>query len=408
MRVLIAHKFWYRRGGAEQVVLDEDRALREHGHETAHFSTSHPDNDPSPWQDYFAPYLELGGDTLSVADKATAAARLFRNRVAAKSFSRLLDDCRPDVVHAHGIHRQLSPSILLAAHRRGVPVVQTLHDAHKVCPADLLLRSGSKPCWPPRCGAAWYGPAIANRCLRGSAGITTLALAELAFQRASGVYSRCVTRFVTPSCFLAEALRRGGWGRVPISVVPNAVEPSGPGRTGDGFVFIGRLVPGKGVLELAEAAARAGVRVTFAGEGPLKAKVERHTQARAVGWLDGDDLRALLGEARAAVVPSTCLEIAPLAVLEAMAAGVAVIASDVGGIPELVRDGREGLLVRPGEVDGLAAALSRLAADRVLAERLGRAGRARVIREFTMSVHVRRLMEVFEAAIGRPGVGVAS
>lgn len=407
MRVLLAHKFWYRRGGAEQVVLDEDAALTAGGHQTAHFSTAHPYNEPSPWSDYFAPYLELGGRVLTTKDKVTATARLFRNRVAAENFARLIDDFQPDVVHAHGIHRQLSPSILLTAKRMGVPVVQTLHDAHKVCPADLLLRAGSEPCWPPRCGSAWYGPALAHKCLKGSAAVTTLACAELAFQRLSGVYERSVTRFIAPSRFLAEAMRQGGWTSVPVDVVPNSVALSQPGQLGDRFVFAGRLVPGKGVLELAEAAGTAGVDLVIAGEGPLATQLEAMPYVRLAGWLEPWELREELRGCRAAVVPSTCLEIAPLAVLEAMACGVPVIASDLGGIPELVRDGHEGLLVPPGDVAALADALSALAHDKDLALRLGRAGWLRAAEEFNSNLQLDRLLESLSTAVRTAETAVA-
>ena len=121
-----------------------------------------PENDASPWSDYFAPYLEIGPQTtLTPREKAIAVERMFWNTVAARRFARLLRDFRPDVVHVHGIHRQISPSILLEARRAGVPVVQTLHDYHPICASgDLLarrparlrpaaLRTGQCPPVPP-------------------------------------------------------------------------------------------------------------------------------------------------------------------------------------------------------------------------------------------------------------------
>lgn len=169
MRVLVANKFWYRRGGLEQVMFAEVEALAEAGHEVAHFSTAHPRNEPSPFADYFAPYLDLGGQMpLTGRERLTAAVRMFSNAEAAQRFAMLIRDFRPDVVHAHGIHRQLSPSIFEAAHREGVPVVQSVHDAHKVCPEDRLLRAGREAycrdagrhgtCPPSRTGARTGAP----------------------------------------------------------------------------------------------------------------------------------------------------------------------------------------------------------------------------------------------------------
>ena len=80
MRIVVANKFWYRRAGLERVMFDEIGWLADAGHEIAHFSTDHPENDASPWSDYFAPYLEIGPhSSLGPRDKALAAARMFWN-----------------------------------------------------------------------------------------------------------------------------------------------------------------------------------------------------------------------------------------------------------------------------------------------------------------------------------------
>ena len=122
MRIRVANEFWYRRGGLERVVFDEIAWPEAAGHETAHFSTRHPENDPSPWSDYFVPYLELGAHgSLTPRERASAAGRMFWNREAARRFACLLRAFRPNIVHVHGIHRQLSPSILAEARRAAVP-----------------------------------------------------------------------------------------------------------------------------------------------------------------------------------------------------------------------------------------------------------------------------------------------
>jgi glycosyltransferase involved in cell wall biosynthesis len=403
VRVLVANKFWYRRGGLEQVMFDEVEALTGAGHEVAHFSTAHPRNEPSPFEDYFAPYLELGGETaLGMSEKAVAAARLFENGEAATRFRRLIRDFRPDIVHVHGVHRQLSPSILEAAHDEGVPVVQTLHDAHKICPEDRLLRGGRYPCVPPRCHGGWYAPAIAHRCAHGSAAVSALAVCELAFQRARHVYERTITRYVSPSRFLAERMRFAGWRRTPIDVIANPVALS-PERAipGDYFLYAGRLAAGKGIETLLAAADRAKLRTIVAGEGPLMEELQGHfPNAEYVGYVQRDAVFSLLASARAAVLPSTCVENAPLAVLEPMAAAVPIVASRVGGVPELIDHGRDGILVEPGDVFSLTQALERLDADDELVAALGAAGRERVARDNSMEAHLGRLLETYAAAIG--------
>lgn len=402
MRILVANKFWYRRGGLERVMFDEVEWLEAAGHEVAHFSTSHPDNEPSPWSGYFVPYLEIGPESaLGAADKARAAVRMFSNGEAARRFARLVDEFRPDVVHVHGIHRQISPSVLAVARARGVPVVQTLHDYHHICPANVLLRPDGSVCDPRACGTLSYGAAVRYRCVQGSLAASALSAAETSFQRVRRIYERTIDRFIAPSRFLATLMADAGW-RVPTTVVPNAVRPGACARADAtaGFLYAGRLSPEKGVDVLLEAARAAGVAATIAGGGPIAwSLAERFSEARFTGHLTAEEVAALACDARAVVVPSVCFENAPMSVVEAMAVGVPVVASRLGGIPELLDDGVEGLLVPPGDVASLAAALGRLASDEALARSMGEAGRRRARRDFAPEVHLQRLLEVYDGVI---------
>jgi glycosyltransferase involved in cell wall biosynthesis len=400
MRVLVANKFWYRRGGQERVMFDEIAWLQDAGHDVAHFSTAHPDNEVSPWSGYFSGYLELGPVyALSAAERARAAGRMFWNGEAARQFGRLLSDYRPDVVHVHGIHRQISPSILTRARLRGIPVVQSLHDYHHICPADVLLFRGSEPCLPRRCGTLCYGAAVRGRCMRGSLAASALSAAETTWQRVRRSYEMGVSRFISPSAFLAEQMRLGGWTKA-CDVIPNAVAvgPSDRGAGAD-FCVVARLSGEKGVRVALEAARLAGVRMVVAGEGPVGPELRTaYPEAMFLGRLGDHAVSDLLAGSRAAVVPSLCVENAPMSVLEAMAAGKPVVASAIGGIPEQIRDGVDGLLVRPGDVEALAGAMRRLAADDGLCERLGDAARVTVAARFSPDQHLAALLDTYRAA----------
>lgn len=400
MRVLVANKFWYRRGGLERVMFDEISWLEQAGHQVAHFSTTHPANDASPWSEYFVPYVELGVEGgLGVREKLVAAARMFSNHDARKRFSQLIADFRPDIIHVHGIHRQISPSILEAAHRGGVPVVQTLHDYHHICPADVLLWRGETVCEPRRCGRLCYGAAVRGRCVRKSLAASALSAAETSFQRLRRVYERSVARFISPSAFLACEMTSGGWD-VPCDVVPNAVPVAGEWRGGDYVLFAGRLSREKGVSTFLAAAERAGVRAIVVGEGPLEAELRgRFSAAEFLGRVDGETVQSLIEGSLACVVASTWYENAPMSVLEPMAAGAPVVASAIGGIPELIEDGVSGLLVRSGDKQDLAMALARLREDRFLARSLGLAARERIAKHFSPEQHLCGLLQTYEAAM---------
>jgi len=222
------------------------------------------------------------------------------------------------------------------------------------------------------------------------------------------------TRLVAVSSGVAAWLREDVGTLTPVDVVPNGVDPArfaAPTPVGAPrpftVGFVGTLKPWHGLPALVEAfaalrAARPDARLRIVGDGPGRGALEEHLRAR--GLRDAADLvgavapAAVPAELRrmdAAVAPYPPLErfyFSPLKVVEAMAAGVPVVASAVGDLPALVRDGGEGLLVPPGDPAALAGALLRLAADPALRGRLGRAARARVLAEHTWNAVARRLL----------------
>jgi glycosyltransferase involved in cell wall biosynthesis len=170
---------------------------------------------------------------------------------------------------------------------------------------------------------------------------------------------------------LADAARCCG--ARDVRAIPNGVDlPTATGVEAEPaeVLFVGRLSPEKGIEELV--AATQGMNLVVAGDGPL-----RRIVPGALGFVPHDEVDRLYERAAVVVLPSY-REGLPLCVLEAMAHGRPVVASAVGGIPELVEDGVTGFLVEPGDVAGLRAAIEKLLTDPALRRRLGRAARARV------------------------------
>jgi glycosyltransferase involved in cell wall biosynthesis len=202
---------------------------------------------------------------------------------------------------------------------------------------------------------------------------------------------------VCPSTALATEAERMGARRV--EVIPSGVElPPAVGAEADPpeVLYAGRLSPEKGVLELVEAAR--GMNLVVAGDGPLR---DRVPQAR--GFVPPDELATLYARAAVVVCPSH-REGFGVACLEAMAHGRPVVASAVGGLLDLVVDGETGLLVPPGDVAALRAAIERLLGDRELRRRLGEAGRLRAAERFSWDVVTRQTVELYARYAGKnPG-----
>jgi glycosyltransferase involved in cell wall biosynthesis len=197
-----------------------------------------------------------------------------------------------------------------------------------------------------------------------------------------------------------------------VETVPNAVRvplrPTRGGDTGVHVVFLGEIGERKGAFRLLETWAKlaaepevlGSARLTVAGDREVERALCRIAElgiadsARVRSWLSAAAVAELLDSADVFVLPSRS-EGQPMAVLEAMAHGLCVVASDVGGIPEMIDDGRSGLLVPPDDIDALEAALRRVLIDPALRRRLGDAARERVRAEFDLDVVWRRFDSIY-------------
>lgn len=396
LRVLQANKFFFLNGGSEAVMFKERDFLRGHG-EVIDFSMKHERNLPSDHSGRFVETRDYGAG--SPLARLASGLSMVHSPEAVSKFGALLDETRPDLVHCHNIYHQLTPGIIGAAKRRGVPVVLTLHDFKPVCPVYTRLRDG-KPC--SECADGAFSRVLKNRCADGSAFKSGLLFAEAVVQRWMGSYEQ-VDRFVAPSAFMRDAIAA----RAPldrIAVLPNGVDVSAPPSTGDaGYIlYFGRLSAEKGVGTLLRAAERSAFRwpVRVVGTGPLEAELRAaFPQARFDGHLSGEALREALRQAAVVVIPSEWYENCPMSVLEAMAAGKPVIASRIGGIPELVAHDETGLLVPAGDADALAQAMASLMEDAERRQRLGRAAYERARQRFSDERHNQGLLEIYNSVL---------
>jgi glycosyltransferase involved in cell wall biosynthesis len=207
-----------------------------------------------------------------------------------------------------------------------------------------------------------------------------------------------------PSRFILEKLVEWGWARDRFAYIPNFVDAEcfRPGdAVGERFVYCGRLQELKGVETLVRAAALAKLPLTVVGAGPEDIRLRKLSQHLAAdirfsGRRTKDEVAEIVRSARAIVVPSECNENAPLALLEAYAAGRPVIGSRMAGIPELVREDETGILFPSGNVEALAAALRRFAElpGRRLSD-MGAAGRRWVEQDFTPAAYRNRLLALY-------------
>jgi glycosyltransferase involved in cell wall biosynthesis len=405
--LLSINNYFYPRGGAEVLFLEQNRLFEGIGWDVVPFAMRHANNLPSPWAEYFPDEIELGGG-YGLAGNLLRAQRVIFSMQARRKMRELLDRVQPRIAHAHNIYHHLSPSILPMLRKRGIPVVMTVHDLKLACPAYTMM-ADNLPC--ERCRGGKIHNVAVNRCIKGSLALSSLVMVETFVHRLLRLYEANVSRFVVPSRFVLEKLVQWGWARERFTYIPNFVdvERFRPNQAiGGRFVYCGRLQSLKGVETLVRAAALARQPLTMVGSGPEEIRLRKLSadlgaDVRFLGHQTKDALVDVIQSARAIVVPSECNENAPLALLEGYAAGRPVIGSRMAGIPELVREGETGELFAAGEVEALAASLERFAAlpDTRLAE-MGAAGRRWVEQDFTAASYRDRLLALY-GSLGNHG-----
>lgn len=353
---------------------------------------------------------------------------------AQHDLDRLLTEHRPDVLHLHNPYPLLSPWVVRTAHKRGVPVVQTVHNYRQVCSSGLYFRDGVI-CQDCR-GRALGVPAIVHRCYRNSRAQSALMATTLAVHRPTW---KSVDRYIALTTAVADHLREYGIPEERIVVKPNAVpDPGTPAPVGNGFLFMGRLSPEKGLDLLLAAWRRHPVGalgpLRIAGDGELRPLAEAAAAERPdvlyLGQLDRSGVRAALADSSVVLATSTWHDVLPTVIIEALASGRPVLGTALGGIPYLVgadgprepagtgpaevataapgdghvalpvgvQRGEAGWVVAP-EADALAAALPLAAAE---ATALAPAARSRYERTFHPDVITKRLIDIY-AGLAAPG-----
>lgn len=339
--VLHVHNRYQCPGGEDSVVDSERNLLLRSGYEVTVYDQSN--------------------DRLRDMSWVGAAGRLLWSIESFRELRACARRARPRVAHFHNTFPLISPSGYHAVRGEGVAVVQTLHNYRLFCPGGTCFRNtgpcqvcnGRRLAWP----GIWY------RCYRRSAALSAAVASMTAVHRVIGTWDSKVDVFVCMTEFARRLFIGAGLPEGKLVVKPNFlnVDP-GRGKLGDYALFVGRLSDEKGirvVLRAWEELGRSAPRLVIVGDGPLRhevaATVQRVRNVEWRGWLSKDEVVASMKTARVLIVPSLCYEGFPMTIVEALAIGLPVVASRIGGLAEIVRHGQTGLLFEPGNWTELAS-----------------------------------------------------
>lgn len=306
---------------------------------------------------------------------------------------------RPDVVHFHNLFPLLTPSAIREARVHGARTVLTIHNYRFACPAGTLLRNGR----------------IHEDCIEGSSLLCGLRNARgvwaesiaygiaLELQRRLRLLHRWVDSYIAPSHFVATMLARAGYPPARIHTIyhgtPVADAPSPDGNYG---LYAGRLSPEKGIVTLLAASRLAPtVPLLIVGAGPLTHRVlaSAGQHITFVGPVNAQRVAELRQGALFALMPSECFEGQPFGALESMAVGTPLIASSLGGLAEITRDGITGVLVPPRNPRALAGAMRAMWADKARTAEMGTQAWEYARMNFSAMQQARRLADLYQRLV---------
>lgn len=362
MRILEINVFNYRKGGSEAVYFSTIEMLKEHGHEVLNFALKWKENCQSSQQAYFPESKETRRGFLKPFKNVIY---YFYNREAAKNIEELICKERPDIAQIHLIWGQLSGSILRVLKKHGIPIILTIHEYRLVCPAYTFRNGLGQIC--EQCKGRDFYFCIINKCCKDSYGLSVMMAAEQYFRNKFTNPVKHIDGLIYVSNFAKRKIEQymPAMKSKPNIVLYNLsdkiISPDLiPVKNERYYLFFGRLSYEKGIMTLISAFNNLpSYKLKIAGTGPLETELKEYTyrnnmsNVEFLGYKTGEELTELIKNAYFIVVPSEWYENNPMTIIEGYATGVPVIGANIGGIPEIIENGKTGWLFEYGNIDEL-------------------------------------------------------
>lgn len=353
----MVNKFLYPNGGSETYIFELGKYLESAGHQVQYFGMEHEGRIVGNAVDSYTSNMDFHTGKLQ---KLMYPFKIIYSTEARKKIRRVLEDFRPDVVHLNNINFQITPSIIDEIRgfdknkTKKVVIVYTAHDYQWVCPNHMMMiPSTGELC--EKCTWGETGQCFKNRCIHNSKVKSLLGSIEAGFYRARKTYGK-VDRIICPSYFLKTQLDKYDIIKDKTVVMHNFVNRLTSQAVGERtyILYFGRYSKEKGIETLLKVCRELPeVSFVFAGSGPLEKEINEISNISNKGFLHGEELRQVIRKAKAVVYPSEWYENCPFSAMEAISAGAPVIASNLGGLPELVKDGVSGRLFTGGNAEEL-------------------------------------------------------
>lgn len=399
MKVLLINKFLHPNGGSETYIFNLGNHLKSLGHEVEYFGMEHEGRVVGNKANSYTTDMDFhGGSKLS---KITYPIKTIYSFEARKKIRLVLDEFQPDVCHLNNFNFQLTPSIILEIDKwrkknnKKCKIVFTAHDYQLLCPNHLCYNPNTnKTC--EKCLVSHFSNCIRGKCIHGSLAKSVVGAAEGWFWKYKGTY-KLIDTIICCSHFMKERFDRNPIFASKTVAIHNFIDKTDISEIAkkDYVLYFGRFSWEKGVSTLCEVCkSLPHIQFVFAGAGPLEEEITKIPNIKNVGFVKGEELLRLVGEALFTVCPSEWYENCPFSVMESELYGTPVLGARIGGIPELVDEGKTGELFESGNKQQLKEKISDLYKDR---EKLARyTENCKSVQFYTTEKYCGELMKIYK------------
>lgn len=373
MKILMINKFLHPNGGSETYIFRLGDSLTARGHEVQYFGMEHEGRCVGNRVNAYTSDMDFhGGSKLA---KLTYPIKTIYSSEARRKLRLVLEDFQPDVCHLNNFNYQLTPSILLEIakwRKEGHPcrVVYTAHDLQLVCPNHMCNNPNTgENC--EKCLGGHFENCALGRCIHGSLAKSAIGTLEAMLWNGCGVYKN-IDVMICCSEFLKRKMDSNPLFAGKTLALHNFVDKAEKQETEkqNYVLYFGRFSREKGIDTLIQVCKELPeIPFVFAGTGPLEEELTGVPNIQNVGFQRGQDLETLIRQARFSLCPSEVYENCPFSVMESQLYGTPVLGADIGGIPELIGEGKTGELFESGNAAQLKEKIKMLWENRDLTAR---------------------------------------
>ncbi len=367
MKVLQINNYHFLKGGSEKVYFETSELLEKKGHEVIHFSVR--DENISETEDlkYFVNPIQY--KDVSFFTKLKNIKRFIYSAEAKENLEKLILEKKPDIAHLHIFYGRLSNSILPVLKKYNIPTVMTVHEYRMLCPIYTMLDKEGNIC--EKCANGNYIHCVLKKCNKGDIFNSTISAFECFIRDKFFPYEKHIDKFIMVSKFIMDRhIKYKPELKEKAVQIYNFVNSDFKKELkflhNNYYLYFGRLSREKGLFTLIKAWKNfPDLYLKIVGTGDLEKEIRDFINTNKInninllGYKYGVELKEIIENAKFVIVPSEWYENNPMSLIESFSEGTPVIGAEIGGIPELVKNGITGFLFKPKNIDSLIQSIKK-------------------------------------------------